>query len=150
MSRDAEIAYVASLIGKPWAINGYGPDLYGCWGLFVVVQQALFARMLPKVEVSDQRGSKKVSAQQRMYVEIARAIADHPVRKEWVQVEEPEHGCAVLMSRIHVPAHIGVYLNYDGGSVLHADEEHGVVFEDIPRLRARQWMGITFYKYVGP
>jgi hypothetical protein len=38
----------------------------------------------------------------------------------------------------YITEHAGVYLNLDGGGVLHMDDQHGVVFDslfELPRIR---------------
>ena len=48
-----------------------------------------------------------------------------PERKKWVKVPKPFHGCGTL---VHRPLHIGVWLNIDGGGVLHCSRGIGVIF----------------------
>jgi hypothetical protein len=143
MITQEQAKYVNSLIGKPWSLNGYGPESFGCWGLSVDVQQNLFKRLLPKIEVTEATDTS-VNARYRMYAMIMREIACNGHRREWVEIERPLHGCIVLMARMNHPAHIGTYLKIDGGNVLHADENHGVVFEDLATLKAAQWHDIKF------
>jgi hypothetical protein len=138
-----QIQHINSLIGKPWSLNGYGPDEFGCWGLSVHIQQKLFNRLLPQIHVAE-AGDKSVDSRYRMYSRIVREIAVNGTRRDWLEVPKPTNGCLVLMARLNHPAHIGTYLRIDGGNVLHADERHGVVFEDLSTLAASQWHDIKF------
>ena len=47
----------ADLIGKPYAIDGIGPDFYGCWGLARTVA-ARVGKPLPYFPVPDELGKR--------------------------------------------------------------------------------------------
>lgn len=136
------IMWINNQIGKPWTLNGYGPDEYGCWGLTVVTQQRLFSRFLPEIKVIEQE-EDTLASKLRMQARIIKAIAQER-EQNWIDLQSPCHGCVVLMSRHNTPAHIGTYLDIDRGNVLHAHEQHGVMFEPISALRAAQWYDIKF------
>jgi hypothetical protein len=56
---------------------------------------------------------------------LTNLFAKHQERDNWIHIDQPEHGCAVI---IHRPLHIGVWLDVDGGGVLHCVRGAGVVF----------------------
>lgn len=49
----------------------------------------------------------------------------HEENYHWARVDAPKHGDAVI---IHKPFHIGIYLDIDGGGVLHCVRGPGVIF----------------------
>ncbi len=123
--RDAAV-YVSALQGRPWSADQH------CWALVAEVQAELFGRALPPVLIADRLTAG----------ELVRAFHDHPERERWRQVERPAHGAVVLMHRpgAHARAiHAGVYLDLDGGGVLHVDDPHGVTFDDTLSLNLRNW-----------
>lgn len=127
--------YLTALIGQPWARDGLH-----CWALVRQVQRDLFDRDLPPVfdVAPDGRAAK------------ARLFNGHPERKRWQAIERPVHGAVALMvrrgARIDFFEHAGVYFDLDGGGLLHVDDPHGVVFDDLFVFRsARRWMDPVFF-----
>lgn len=121
-------AELTSLIGLPWVAGARGPEAYDCWGLFLAVQRDHFSRDLPEIPVDalDLRA-------------VLNAFSGHPERQRWLSVSKPEEGDAVLMRQSRYPVHIGVWLNIDGGGVLHAVRHAGVVFQTLAALDAHGW-----------
>ncbi|CAN7598570.1 hypothetical protein [Bosea sp. LjRoot237] len=80
---------------------------------------------------------------------VARLMARRDKHKGWRRSTSPKHGAVVFMTRKgHGPErsaiHAGVYLALDGGGILHTDDPHGVVFESLAELAARNWV-LSFY-----
>lgn len=70
------------------------------------------------------------------------AFHSHPSRQFWRQVNRPVHGAVVLMSALEAPRvdqHAGVCLHLPAPVIVHVDDPHGVVADDIMTLRARGW-----------
>lgn len=121
--------YISSLVGRAWERNGLH-----CWALTAQVQRDLFRRDLP-AGLAEAPASK---------LRLAREFCDGlETTTGWQETPVPVHGAVVLMHRVGgSPAalmHCGVYLDFDGGGVLHSDDPHGVVYDDIPSLTARGW-----------
>ena len=127
------------LIGLPWIAGARGPEAYDCWGLFLAVQHDHFGRDLPEIPVDalDLRA-------------VLDAFSAHPERQRWQAVPQPEEGDAVLMRQSRYPVHIGVWLNIDGGGVLHAVRHAGVVFQTLAALDAHGWRIEGFYRFREP
>ena len=132
-------AALTELIGLPWVVGAHGPDAYDCWGLFVAVQHTHFQRSLPENPV-DATNLRAVLA----------AFSGHPERQRWQPVPQPEEGDAVLMRQSRYPVHIGVWLDIDGGGVLHAVRHAGVVFQTLAALDAHGWRIEGFYRFREP
>lgn len=126
--------FVSGLIGR-----AYEPAGLHCWELVRQCQRVVFSRELPPVLVRP--------GNMRELVGLMDLRHSYP---GWVEVDGPAHGAVVFMTRhgheaAKAACHAGVWLDLDGGGVLHTDEPHGVVFESIPELTARNWADLSFY-----
>lgn len=133
MNEDAA-AFVELYIGKP-----YEPKGLHCWELVRRCQEELFGRALPPVLVAPERKRELIGL-----MDLRHSYTG------WHQAEKPEHGAVVFMTRNgqgaeRAACHSGVWLELDGGGVLHTDESHGVVFETVPELTARNWADFGFF-----
>lgn len=75
----------------------------------------------------------------------------HAFRKDlafqaFVEVEKPQGGDVVLMRQAKNPVHAGLWLDIDGGGVLHCVRESGVVFQNIRSLNLSGWYLHSFYR----
>lgn len=128
------VEFAAAYIGRPYEKTGLH-----CWELVRRAQEQVFSRALPAI--IEHPGTK---------LGVARLMARKDVHPGWCRTVTPAHGAVVFMTRHgHGPEraaiHSGVYLALDGGGVLHTDEPHGVVFESLAELRAKNWAGLSFY-----
>lgn len=126
--------FVERVIGKP-----YEPTGLHCWELVRTGQKLLFDRDLPPVLVAPER--------RRELVEMMGLRHAYP---SWREIEAPAHGAVVFMTRnghdiAQAACHAGIYLDLDGGGVLHTDDPHGVVFDSLPELAARNWGELSFH-----
>lgn len=139
LSLSPESSALSPLIGLPWIAGARGPESYDCWGLFLAVQRDHFGRDLPGIPVDalDLRA-------------VLDAFNAHPERQRWQTVSQQEEGDAVLMRQSRYPVHIGVWLNIDGGGVLHAVRHAGVVFQTLAALDAHGWRIEGFYRFRDP
>lgn len=124
--------WAVALIGKPYQPRGRGPDSFDCWGLCCFVWREHYGIAdVPDVSAS----IAQPCALRRRFIG---AIASGEARA----IERPTEGCAVYMSRSHLPDHIGIYLN---GGVLHASEREGVIFTRITSLPFLGFKVLGFY-----
>ena len=129
-------AELTGLIGLPWVAGARGPEAYDCWGLFLAVQRQHFGRDLPEIPVD----ALNLRA-------VLDAFTAHPERQRWQLVSAAEEGDAVLMRQSRYPIHIGVWLDIDGGGVLHAVRHAGVVFQTLAALEAHGWRIEGHYRF---
>ena len=115
---------VNSLIGKPYRAGAMGPDAFDCYGLARHLQRELWNRDMPLFHMPGEASRYT----------IASAIAAHPERDRWREVQAPEDGAIAVMSRQDCGYHMGVFVALDGGLVVHAMEGVGVVAESPFRL----------------
>lgn len=126
--------FAGGLIGR-----AYEPAGLHCWELVRQCQAVVFGRALPPVLVAPER--------RRELVEMMGLRHAYP---GWRQIETPADGAVVFMTRhghevAKAACHAGVFLALDGGGVLHTDAPHGVVFDSVPELQARNWTDLSFY-----
>lgn len=106
----------AQYIGIPWEAGAQGPDKYDCMAFFRLIQARHFGVDVPVIIAPDYGDD----------VALAGLFGSHEERHRWPRrVGPPQHGDAVI---IHKPMHIGVWLDVDGGGVLHSSAGAGVIF----------------------
>lgn len=123
---------IIQYLGLPW-IEGQRD----CWLFFREIQAKHYGRTVPIVDVD--------------VMDIRDVIhkVDAEKKAHWEQIGKPEDGCAVLMSRNRYPVHIGMWLDIDGGKVLHCAQGMGVVFQNRQALKFDGWTGITYWRFAG-
>lgn len=134
MSSLSASAFVNRMIGRSYEQAGLH-----CWALTRMCQAEVFGRDLPAVLVAP--GSKR---------ELIRLMGQRHEFAGWREVVRPEHGAIVFLTRRgHGPSraacHAGTWLAIDGGALLHTDDPHGVAFETLTELTARNWADPSFY-----
>jgi cell wall-associated NlpC family hydrolase len=120
-------------IGLPWVDGGRGPESFDCWGLLRWIQEKHFDLVLPALpSVPD--------ATRELY----RAQMESGA---WSVITRPVHGCGALLRGGDRP-HVGVYLDLDGGGVLHAQQGVGVVFTAKQQLKMVGYGRASWYRFV--
>jgi cell wall-associated NlpC family hydrolase len=119
-------------IGLPWSSE------FDCWGFFRHVQRERFGRNLPAIRLEDYRLPAK-----------SKMISTHPERANWKEIETPEEGDGALMLTGNRDAHVGIYVDIDGGRILHSDQPLGGMLTPVDRLR-EDYTHIKFYRYHAP
>lgn len=123
--------HIAPMIGLP-----YRPG-FRCWDLVRHVSLVLFDRHLPEVP-EEIEGN----------LQIARAFRGNPERAKWRITNWPHSGSIVLMGAATREMHAGIYLDIDGGAVLHTQEKTGVALDAFSELRSNVHT-LNCYEYVG-
>ncbi|MEM5449849.1 NlpC/P60 family protein [Paraburkholderia guartelaensis] len=124
---------VNAYINRPWVGGGRGPDSFDCWGLLAWVQREHFGIHLPE-RVTDPAGMRAI-------------YHDELESGRWRIVPRPVHGCGVLLRSGDRP-HVGVYLQIDGGGVLHAMEGVGVIYTSRHQLTVMGYPRATWYEFL--
>lgn len=130
-----EHAWMLSYLGKPWKAGASGPGAYDCWHLFRAIQEHRFNRLVPVLSFVD--GPVLPLEDQKRYIMRER-------RYQWTETQKPKEGDAVVT---HRPLHIGVWLPYNGGGVIHAVEQAGVVWTKDRDWRALGFGERTYYRH---
>ncbi|MFM0326078.1 NlpC/P60 family protein [Caballeronia glebae] len=119
-------------VGLAWRAGARGPDAFDCWGLLRHVQGKHFGIALPDIPA---------------FGEVARDMHEERMSSHaWEIAPEPAHGMGVLMRGGDDP-HVGVWLDCDGGGVLHAMERVGVVWTPRQSLRLLGLSRLKYYRF---
>jgi hypothetical protein len=129
------IEIVYSVLGVKYESGSMGPDTFDCWGLVRHVQKEAFGRELQIIEPPSDNAR-----------DLVKFIRNHSEHLNWEKVDAPVHGGVVELSNSNNPHHIGVYLDIDGGGILHCSFA-GVTFDPLIVLKASGWRRFNFYKY---
>ena len=121
---------VAKYIGMPWVSGAWD-----CWAFFRHCQRQYYGIDVPVVDVDalDLRS-------------VITTIDTHVERARWLEVRNPISGDAVLMKRNRYPSHIGLWVEIDGGKVLHCAQGMGVVCQNVMALAFDGWGSLEFYR----
>lgn len=110
--------YIDLYIGGAWT------EEHDCFWWFRKIQKEIFNKhVLPCLNLAEKRQEYQ----------------------QWVEVEKPEEGAAVWMSKAGEPHHIGVWT---GCGVLHALEGQGVVHETLTQIELMGWKIVRFEHHV--
>lgn len=123
---------VLRYIGKPYSDTGDGPDEFNCWGLLRYIQKNEFGRDLPVITIGDAEETRRIHNESLC-------------NADYVVVSEPIHGDCVLLRGGDCP-HVGVYLEIDGGGVLHSLGGVGVVWTPMQRLNSLGYSRRVYYR----
>ena len=119
--------WASQYIGLPWVAGSSD-----CWSFARRVWRERFGW---DVAVIDVDATSRLAS--------LRAFDDHPEYGHWQSVSEPREGDACLMGKSERPSHIGIYLQANGGGVLHSLEIAGVVFTPVAALPSVAGTGKT-------
>lgn len=123
-------------LGKAYRVGTYGPDTFDCWGLVCDVYKKHLG--VPLVEASVKDGYPRAVMQE---------VNNHPQRPFFEEVKILEEFDICFLSRGGRPFHVGIYLDVDGGGLLHADEGSGVCFHKLDKIRDHGWQITGFYRF---
>lgn len=122
--------WAASYIGEPWIAQSND-----CWAFCRRVWREQFGVDVPVIGVDTEN-----------MLAVAQAFRDNPERVQWYEVAEPREGDAVLMAHWRHPSHVGIWLEVDGGGVLHCEKGPGVVFSGRAAMDRAGWRTLRFYR----
>lgn len=108
--------WVNQYIGLPYSS-------FNCWELVRHIMREHYGRDIPAVVLP---------------IQDVKGVAD-----QWQLVTEPRDGDGVLMRNGKAP-HVGVFVDVDGGKVLHSMRKTGVVISTFSQLDA---VGLGFRKF---
>lgn len=122
--------WASQFIGKTEA------EVNHCWGLLRMAYQLRFGISLPELPnvASDT-------------VRAINATINGEICKEWEEVESPFDGCAVGMSQSEALHHVGIYIDADGGKIVHCWGGSNVIADSLKSLKIRGFKIIKFYRH---
>lgn len=129
--------WASEFLGKKWVSGARGPDKFDCWGLIYFILKTKY-----KIIVDEYPGIGYLSGNNEDIYKLMAEEAD----KKWEVLEKPIDGCVCGLSQTKRITHVGLYLDIDGGRVLHSVEKLGVVCQPVSSLLANQFNTIVYYK----
>lgn len=123
-------------IGRPWVQGAQGPNEFDCWGFVRFVNLHEFGIDVPIIDTdaNDMRA-------------VIKSFTSDGERANWSPVTTPKTGDAVLMAHCKYPSHVGIWLDVDGGGVLHCIRGEGVVFSSLSSLKTCGWGRVEYYRH---
>ncbi len=128
---------IAKYIGLKWGLGASGPDAYDCHHLVIELQKKIYNKELPSVAVN--------AASLR---DIVKKISKDKVWDRFEKIDSPEDGCIVKLFTAVNPDHIGLYIDIDGGGIIHSLRHTGVVFDTVFILQ-KTYSKLEFFRYKG-
>lgn len=128
--------WAQNYLNKPWEIGARGPDKFDCWGLIYWIYKQHF-----NVELPLYPGVNAVNLKQ-----VAQVITSESEDCDWIRLNVPQDNCVVAMSKntkhLH---HVGLYLDVDGGLILHALDAGNVIAQPLRDLSRFHWQRVEFF-----
>jgi len=100
--------FISEYLNKPWINGGQGPDGYDCWGLVRTVLRDHYNIDVALIECN--AGDIR---------QVMQRFDGHDERANWLETKQPADGDLVLIRRGKRPSHIGIWLDIDGGVIMH-------------------------------
>lgn len=128
--------WIAKYVGLPYRSGGRDETGIDCWGLVFLVYPREFGiavPVLPGVSANSALG-------------IHRTIVE-TVKQDWLPIEKPIDGCVVTMSQKTAEHHVGLWVDADGGKVVHSWKGQSVIADTLLRLRLKGIRNIKYYKH---
>lgn len=123
--------WASQYLGQPWIQHEND-----CWAFFRRVSENHFNRHLSIIELDTSNVKTCVDN-----------LLNHPELHSWLKTEQPKEGDAVLMSKSKAPTHVGMWLDVDGGGILHCVKGAGVIFTKFTLLHLIGFNVTGFYSY---
>lgn len=135
--KDTGPSFITHYLTKSWSSGGLGPDEFNCYGLVQDVYKTQWDIDLPNfmVEADDLRTT-------------VRTIGAELYKERWFETSFPEHGAIVLFSYRIAPTHVGIWLKYDGGVVLHSCKQLNITCTPVHVLKSYGFIRPRFFSYV--
>jgi len=128
--------WATDVIGKKWQAYATGPQCFDCWGLVCHGFQNMHG----------------IDLDRHLEIPTLNPVAFHKVvmteikTGNWQQLDHAEDGCLILMSTARIWHHVGMWLNINGGRLLHSREGLGVTLDSKRTLNS--FHRVEYWKYV--
>lgn len=121
-------------LGHRWESGATGPDAWDCGTFVRHIELLHFGRAVPDVVVDATRMR-----------DVVRAI-DGLDLGDWDEVAQPRDGDGAILAYSRHGSHVGVWIDVDGGGVLHCQNGAGVIFTPANRLKMCGWARVKYYR----
>jgi len=128
----------AALIGIPYVRGGRDKRGFDCWGLLLWIYQEHFSKRLPDLPGISAAPIPAITAEAQRQKDS----------EAWEVLAGPEAFCVVGLSANRLIHHVGLWLPFGSGLVLHAVEGACVLAQPLASLRASGFSTIEFYRFL--
>lgn len=125
---------IIKYLGMAHVPGGTGPDQWDCWNFLRYLEETYFDVVLPIAPIGDEAACRAI-------------FKEKCETGQWLQVSIPQHGDCALMRGGSYP-HVGMYLDFDGGGIIHAMEKVGVIWTRLQILHSIGFGRTTYYRVV--
>lgn len=130
---------ILTCIGKPYEPLAAGPDSFDCYGIYYYVQTEILKNQVPRY-----LDPKLTNLKSRL-----RFMNQERCSCRWKELPAPENYCLVAMGEKERVTHVGMFLDVDGGKVLHAIENSFSAAVPFSYLRRIGLSYFLYYTYMG-
>lgn len=123
--------WATKYIGQRWK-----KGTHDCWAFCRKVEREQFGIEIPDIEID----SNNILA-------VVRHLNGNQEKNNWVEVTDLQEGDVLYMSMGNQPHHVGIYVQIDGGGVLHCIEGAGVIFTKLADIAAMSYNIIAIYRH---
>lgn len=120
-------------IGIPWLLGGRDKSALDCWGLLRLLYRQEYG-----IELSTYANGTAET--------ITEVLSSGAVDK-WHSVETPQEGDAVAIGRGDTFSHVGIYLELERPSLLHAQVNSSSNIITLRQMRRTGWSNLKFYQH---
>lgn len=124
-------------LSKKWSPDGAGPDHFNCYNLV----RDVYGQWGWELPILDITANSLIGS--------VRAFKRWQSMGIWERIKVPSHGCGVVLRRDLQPIHCGIWLDIDGGGVLHAMGGLDITFMTLNQLTAVDLRSPKFYQFTG-
>lgn len=128
--------WAAEYVGKAHQHGGRGPEVFDCWGLLKWIYMHRYGIALPDLPGISSKQAIAISKQ-----------INKSVEEEWFPVEKPFDGCAVALAQVRSYHHVGIWIDADGGKVLHCYDDQRVIVDTVKQLQLKGFRKVDFFKH---
>jgi len=68
---------------------------------------------------------------------------------KWIELDRAEDGCLVMLGKRDWPHHVGVFIDSEGGKIIHCQDSCGCCVASVSMMRNIGWGFMRFYKLAG-
>ena len=122
-------------IGLPYVAGAQGAESFDCWSFVRYVLKHEYGLDVPPVNINPNN-----------LRDVLHAFKDDLAFQAFEEIPQPYDGDVVLMRQAKNPVHAGLWIDVDGGGVLHCVCGSGVVSQNIQSLNACGWFLDSYYR----
>ena len=123
--------------GIRWHARPDGARRHHCWSFVRLLLARHYGIVVPEAFVNAADAAA-----------VNAAFAGSGIKAGFMPVPAPQDGDVVLMSGNGRATHCGLYLDVDGGRVLHCERGVGVTIDSLASLAVNGWRNLEFWRAV--